>query len=68
MMNRNSIAEKILCLYFNLEMQKKCFPSLSKALYPTAGDAGGIHGRCGRIIHLILLMKGHEQTGSIPSA
>ena len=23
MMNRNSIAEKILCLYFNLEMQKK---------------------------------------------
>lgn len=67
-MNRNSIAEKILCLYFNLEMQKKCFPSLSKALYPTAGGAGGIHGRCGRIIHLILLMKGHEQTGSIPSA
>ena len=42
MMNRNSIAEKILCLYFNLEMQKKCLPLLSKALYPTAGGTDGI--------------------------
>ena len=60
MMNRNSIAEKILCLYFNLEMQKECLPSLSKALYPTAGGTGGIHEGCRRIIQLILLMKGHK--------
>ena len=53
MMDRNSIAEKILCVYFNLEVQKKkkWLPSFSKALCPIAGGAGGIHGD-GKKLHI----------------